>query len=538
MKGVILILIALFIQNIALKAQDTIFVAKHLFSSPVRNVFNVGEEVYAKTGEDLYILENNEWNSQKIQLKKAYVFYNEGFYESDFIPNSELFDASGMKDLIPQRGLFITTAALKGSRLFVASGSELFEYQIYDHYSKSYYNTSIRNIFINDSLKVISTYSGIFVNDSIQLDKPGYSNGPLTVINNNYYLNSDELFQFIPPDSTILLANATNVFAGNIRKTVHWKDHIYSQNTQSINLLGENSDLTPIHKDYEYLDLEAISEGLLFATSEGKFLFYDGDQVSEIIDLEIRIRDIYPTENLIYLATDDGVFTLERTNPSSLKKITDTRLNVHIEKDNLGNIWISTENGLYVISKSFPDVLPVITGVEFNRDAFFYYHDSIYVGAVDGLYTLNSVEVTKSFIPAAINKLEPKSPLKLKTILILSALAILFGFLIYSYLKRKKSSFINSEELKGNQFSLEVLEETIISNKINSVEGLAIFLETNTVQLNRNFREFHITPGKFLKKVKLDYAKSLLNEGNTIEEVASIVGYSTRFLKSELEIPN
>ncbi|SIO26225.1 helix-turn-helix domain-containing protein [Algoriphagus halophilus] len=535
MKRVILILIGFFIQYFALKAQDTVFVTKHFFASPVRNVFNVGEEVYTKTGENLYLLENNEWNPQKIQFKKAYVFYKDGFYESDFIPNTELFNASGMKDLIPQRGLFITTAALKGSRLFVASGSELFEYQIYDHYSKSYYNKSIRNIFINDSLKVISTYSGIFVNDSILLEKPGYSNGPLTVINDHFYLNSDELFQFIPPDSAVLLENATNVFAGNIRKTVQWNNLIYSQNTQSINLLGENFDLIPIHKDYEYLDLEAIPKGLLFATSEGKFLFYDGDQVSEIIDLGIRIRDIYPTENLIYLASDDGVFSLEMEDPNSLKKITNTRLNVHIEKDNLGNIWISTENGLYVISKDYPDVLPVITGVEFNRDAFFYFHDSIYVGAVDGLYTLNSVEVTKSFIPAAINKLEPTAPISLKIIIIISACVILLGYLIYSYLKKKNSEELNSEELKGNQLSLQVLEETIISNKINSVEGLANFLETNTVQLNRNFREFNITPGKFLKKVKLDYAKSLLNEGYPIEEVASIVGYSSRFLRKELE---
>ncbi|MBN3584780.1 helix-turn-helix transcriptional regulator [Algoriphagus aestuarii] len=529
--------IAIFLSLIlSSKAQDTVFVTKHTFPSPVRNVFNVGIDVYVKTGENLYLLDNDDWEAQKIQFKKAYVFYKNGFYESDFIPNSELFEAGGMKDLIPQRGLFISTAAIQDSRLFIATGSSLYEYQIFDHYSKSYYNTSIRNIYINDSLKVVASYSGIFVNDTILLDKPGYSNGPLTVIDSSYYLNSDELFQFIPPDSTVLIENATNTFAGNIRKTVQWKGDIYSQNTQSINRIENDFELNPINKEYEYLDLEAIPEGLLFSTDNGKCLFYDGEQVKEIVDLGKRIRDIYPNKNLVYLASDEAVYSIENLNPNSLKKIADTRLNVHIEKDNFGNLWISTENGLFVINKNYPEILPVIPGVEFNRDAFFYYHDSIYVGAVDGLYILNTVEVNKSFIPAAINKLEPGKRLDIIPIMIgiISLLVLVIGLLFY--LRRDKAdATLHSEESKPNRIDLDILETAIIENKINSVENLASYLGTNTVQLNRNFREFNITPGKFLKKVKLEYGKQLLNDGKSLEEVASIIGYSTRFLKNELE---
>ena len=109
MKRLFLSLIIFFSHFIGIKAQDTVFVTKHNFSSPVRNVFNVGREVYAKIGEYLYKMEEDNWIQQKSQFEKTYVFFKEGFYESDYIPNSELFDASGMKDLIPQRGLFITT---------------------------------------------------------------------------------------------------------------------------------------------------------------------------------------------------------------------------------------------------------------------------------------------------------------------------------------------------------------------------------------------------------------------------------------------
>ena len=538
MKPLILTICSFLSLILCSRAQDTVFVAKHTFPSPVRNVFNVGEDVYVKTGENLYILDGEEWETQKIQFKKAYVFYKEGFYESDFIPNSELFDAQGMKDLIPQRGLFITTSAAQGSRFFLATGSSLYEYQVYDYYSKSYFNTSIRNIFINDSIKVIATYSGIFVNDSIKLKNPGYSNGPLTVIDDTYFLNSDELFLFYPPDSTVLIKNATNTFAGNIRKTVVWKGKIYSQNTQSINLLGNDFELNPIHKEYEYLDLEPLPEGLVFSTSGGKCLFFDGNEVVEIVDLGTRIRDIYPTESTIYLAADDGVYSIESLTKESLKKISDTRLNVHVEKDNFGNIWLSTENGLYLISKDYPEPLTLIPSVEFNRDAFFYYHDTVYAGAVDGLYILNAVEVSKSFIPAAINKLIPLKKFGFIPIALglLSISLLVVGLVIY--LRKRKINQVTLEDSKANKIDLQHLEGLIVSNKINSVEGLANFLDTNTVQLNRNFSEFNITPGKFLKRVKLRYAKKLLEEGSPIEEVANRVGYSIRFLKNELENDN
>jgi AraC-like DNA-binding protein len=100
--------------------------------------------------------------------------------------------------------------------------------------------------------------------------------------------------------------------------------------------------------------------------------------------------------------------------------------------------------------------------------------------------------------------------------------------------KKKNSVISNAEEKNGNRLNLKFLEEKIITNKINSVEALANYLETNTVQLNRNFREFHLTPGKFLKKVKLNHAKQLLKDGKTLEEVANNVGYSVKFLKNEL----
>jgi AraC-like DNA-binding protein len=68
-----------------------------------------------------------------------------------------------------------------------------------------------------------------------------------------------------------------------------------------------------------------------------------------------------------------------------------------------------------------------------------------------------------------------------------------------------------------------------------TVEGLAEFYQTNTVQLNRQFKVFETTPGKFMKTVKLNYARELLKNKVPLEEVVAKVGYSASFIKKELQ---
>jgi AraC-like DNA-binding protein len=52
--------------------------------------------------------------------------------------------------------------------------------------------------------------------------------------------------------------------------------------------------------------------------------------------------------------------------------------------------------------------------------------------------------------------------------------------------------------------------------------------------LNRIFKTYDTTPGKFMKKVKLNMASELFKSGKSIEEVVAKVGYSASYLKKEL----
>ena len=67
------------------------------------------------------------------------------------------------------------------------------------------------------------------------------------------------------------------------------------------------------------------------------------------------------------------------------------------------------------------------------------------------------------------------------------------------------------------------------------MKDLAEFYQTNTVQLNRQFKTFDTTPGKFMKTVKINYARELLKNKVPMEEVVSKLGYSASFIRKELQ---
>jgi AraC-like DNA-binding protein len=518
-------------------SQDTLFVNKHHFNSPVQNIFRAKETIFAKTTTKLFQLNDKEWVPIDQDFSKPYVFYKDNFYESDFIPKSELFEIGPMKELIPQKGRFIATAARAGSRFFVASGSELFEYEIREHYSRSYFNMSIRDIYIEDGLKVISTYSGIYVNDTILLRNPNYSNGPLAKIDSSYYLVWDEISNFYPPDSSKVIPNGTSLFAGKARKLIPWNDQTFALHTQSVSMVLPEFQLKPIHQGLEYLDLEVYRDGLIFSTIQGLCLRWDGTKVDTLAKIPSRIRDLFPIGNRLILASDLGVYELNNGDKNSLKKIANTLNSVMTTLDDFGNLWIATENGLHVLTPNYPDPIVIIPNVEFNREALLLSGELLYVGAVDGLYTLNTYEIEKSYLPNLLSSVE--IPLQeRKSSWIIAGFIALTSLLTWYYItfRRSKKSMVNSSLSNKSVWDLNDLENQILEQRIFTVENLAEYLETNPVQLNRNFKKMGTTPGKFLKKIKLKQAQEFLKSGLSLEEIASKIGYSVKFLKNELNL--
>jgi AraC-like DNA-binding protein len=513
-------------------------VSKHIFPTPVRNVLIADGVVHVKTGDGMYKLTGSEWDKQKINFKKNYVFFEKDFYEADFRPLQYVFDASSMAYLIPQKSITNGTKVQVDDRLFVSVGGALFEYQINMHYTHSYLDHSIRDIYIDDELKVVSTYDGIFLNDTLKASYPSHSNGPFTKIRTYYYLCSDQLFRFIPPDNFHRIESAVNVFSGYSRKLAEFRNQLISLNTKSINWLDSGYQLTPIQQGYEYYDMEVYGSELLFCTRSGELFAFDGSSVRQICKLRTRIRDIYIFKNIIYLSSDEGVFYLKGINTDPPIKLTNTPFTVMVVVDPLRNTWIATENGLFLLPENSKEPILFIKDVEFNRGALTYYNDHIYAGSISGLYSIDVYLALRNFLPPYLDKKNLQVREKQSKWLV-AIMGVLFSSVIFiltfRHYRKRKSSIVLPRKEQSPALSLQAITETIRNHNIMTVDALAEHYKTNTVQLNRQFKVFNTTPGKFMKKVKLEYARELLEGQVPMDVVVGRVGYTANFIRKELK---
>jgi AraC-like DNA-binding protein len=520
------------------RSQDTVFVSKHQFSTPVRNVFAFNDALYVKTGEGLYKLEGEKWVLQQMKFTKTYVFFDKGFFEADYLLNKYLYNADPISYLIPQKSITSATKADLGDRLFISAGGSLFEYAVNNNYRHYYEGVSIRDIFLEDGFRVISTYSGIFVNDTLKKGEPGYSNGYLRKIRNKYFLSADHLYEIVPPAEFRKIPSGVNVFAGYSRKLVEYSNNIYSLNTKSFNLADSSFNLLPIQQGYEYYDMELVGDKLLFCTQTGEVFMYDGQKVQQLVKLRTRIRDIYQFKNTVYLSSDEGVHTIEGLDANTLRLFANTPFAVMVLVDALRNTWISTENGMFLLPDLKKELIPYIDGVEFNRGALTLYNDTVYAGSITGLYVIDCYHVVKSFLPVYFNKIKADKTEQIKkwalygTGLIILLAGLGFGYQAY---KRKKARFIVPQKEEAPSLTIDQIAEAIRTHNIMTVEGLAEFYKTNTVQLNRQFKTFDTTPGKFMKTVKINYARELLKNKVPMAEVSAKLGYSASFIKKELK---
>ncbi len=518
-----------------IKGQDTIFVNKHHFNSPVRNVFLGKDGIFVKTGTTLYKRVGNEWEQVKSEFKKSYVFFDKEFYETDYLPTQMTFNPSNMERIIPQISLANPSKANFQDQLFVSVGGSLFEYKISPFYKITYKNCSIRDIYIEKGLTVLSTYSGIFINDSIKVLDPGYSSGAFNKINNQYFLCSDNLYQFDGLRSFKMIDSTDKSIVGYYRKMIQLNGKLFSLNTKSINIYDSLGDLKPIHQGFEYQDMIDIKDSLFFSTSSGEVFRWFNGRTMQLFNLGTRIRGIYHFKNTSYFSSDKGLFTLEHGFVPSLKKLLDLPnvLNVRVDVNN--NTWISTENGLYLLPERSITPIPFIPNVEFNRGAINLYDNKLYVGSIAGLYEIDCYATLRGFIPQYLNKKQLYQGNNYNNLILYG-----FGFLliliisIVFYYKRKRKIPISEILTSTKSFSLETIKSDIIEHDIMTVDGLAEFYKTNTVQLNRDFKKFDTTPGKFLKNVKMQLAEELVKKGESMELIVAKTGYTAQYIKKNV----
>lgn len=536
-RSVILVLMVFSASSEAF-GNDTIFITKHHFEEPVNNVFLAKGKVYAKVGSHIYRKEQSSWVMMSGEYKKYFIFFDKDFFEHDYIPKEHLFeDLSFMKELIPQRALTNATIVRDGNALFVSTGGSLFEYQLNTTYSVLFPDRSIRHIHKEPGFSVYSTYGGIFLqrgDSSVFKAKGlGHSNGNFLHSSVGDIIASDFLFGLSPADSFIHLPISFGVQQGKVRKAVMKKDTLMIMLTNSICAYHAKTGVQTLMLNEEYTDLEVLNDSILFTTAEGKLFSMWNGRNRLLCDIGEKVRDIFPIAEGLYLAGFEGVHFYSLDEHRVTKTINIKRSN-GVVRDNEQNLWVATDGGLFVVPQNEDIIIPFIKNVEFNRGALTYYNDTVYAGSINGLYVIDAWSVSKLNIPAAIHKVKVQNrQLTVAGIIGLVAFS-LAAWLVFSLLQKRRKIQVPVDIRPKKTIGKAEIEQDIITHNIQTVEGLADHLHTNTVQLNRMFKSFNTTPGKFLKTVKLNLAKQMLREGKPMQEVVAATGYSAQLIKSEL----
>jgi AraC-like DNA-binding protein len=223
--------------------------------------------------------------------------------------------------------------------------------------------------------------------------------------------------------------------------------------------------------------------------------------------------------------------------PESLNQLTQTPFTVAVMIDALRNTWISTENGMFLQPDKKKDLIPFIKDVEFNRYALTFHNDTIFAGSVEGMFIIDTYDVAKNFLTVYYNRKQRMDAEERNTYLLIGAslVSVLAGVaILYQRYRKRKARLVLPQKDTAPALTLKAIGDTIRDHNIMTVEALAEHFKTNTVQLNRQFKNFDTTPGKFMKTVKLNLARELLAQNVPMEEVVQKTGYSAAFIRKEL----
>ncbi len=195
---------------LGLQGQDTTFVRSHAFESSVNNIDGDGKNLIVRTQNKLYVLTDGKFeeirrvnlrNGRYTWIKSQGNLSRVATYNSTLLPQNKLVAAESIRHLLPGSFHSNITKASIGNTFYLNYKGNLLEYHINNFYFIAHREKSVRSVYTDDSIRIISSYSGVFIDRDYRLftneTLPGgnYANGETFKINGTYYLCKDYLYQ-------------------------------------------------------------------------------------------------------------------------------------------------------------------------------------------------------------------------------------------------------------------------------------------------------------------------------------------------------
>ncbi|MCX6206742.1 MAG: hypothetical protein NTZ19_10875 [Bacteroidetes bacterium] len=403
-------------------AQDTVFINVHSFEEPINNVDGDGKNLIARSDTYLYHFING--NFKKIATtnlaKGRFTWLSQSAnpdllqtYCSDIINPEKNVSAKENSKFLP--GYFVEglTKAKIGNKLFICYRGTVLEYQIRNYYKIEHKSESIRSIYVDDSIRVIAGYSGIYV-DSIYnvftttpIRGAYYSNGEVNKIGNSIYINYDNLGVYDGHE----IKDAIKIHDKfKFRKLISYQQYAIYLTDFSVGRLDlkTNSFIdTLLTNIIGFNDADILGDNLYVAAENGKLYcipLNGGKQKS----FSISEKPIYHINNCIdtfYISGQDGLYKFIPNSEKTEKILTHSMVIQSLCVDK--SLLFTTYKGMYLYNDN--KVYEIIRNVEFNKRSMFKYDKFIYVGSVEGLYLIDwplvKLDLIPGLTPTILNKI-------------------------------------------------------------------------------------------------------------------------------------
>ncbi len=523
-----------------IRAGDTLFLRTIEIPGRVRNIDFDGRNLLVRCENECYLYRNGKTEKLDIPLSGRYSWFAESYqnpnsilYHTDYIFSDKRTPRTLVENILP--GFYtqnITSVSIENA-LFVSYRGVLLEYITSSDISFSHIGQSIRHVYNNDSIQIVSSYSGIYMSrledfSDRKLTGTSYANGELSEIDGQLYLCQDGLY--ILKGDTALVQTGFGTNNSAFRKLIKWNNETIAlfNNHVCYYDLSFFTEGRILADGDEFNDVELFDTDLLCSTSSGLVLRIQADGNTDTIKLRGAIHDLLIKEDEIITSSDSGIYRINRDFEPALVS---SHMHALQTVAYGSNLFISTLNGLYLLRDGTYHTL--IPNVEFNKRALSIYNNYLYAGSVDGLYTIQLTHFDAKILPTLTPYIIAVDPSPFPWLWLFGlglVIAILTGLLVNFMNQRSKN--IQDTTAPASVFSKEMVIQAIRQHDdITSVKALSEILDLSVVQLNRKLKPYGETPLTLMQKVKKEIANEMQANGASMEQISERTGYSKRYVR-------
>ena len=519
----------------SLLGNDTLLVNVFSYEDPINTIAHDERgTIYASFDSGIYIL--NSKNGAKILHDPSFngcIYYIDSLFylnpETEYfvyplIDSIKTINLRWLAQLPPSDLQSVLTVAVDSLGYhYVATDYHIYKFRIEQSLHKILPIYSIRGIQPCKGSMYFNTYGGLF-KDQALYDR--------LIIGGDLFLSaSGELFassgrQILRIEgSESHVVDLGEVFSDWME--ADWRNIIQIEQTQDgAWLIGTDKGLAVVQPDTILFLLPDISieeirptrNGHLLATSKDMFLLHPDFTLTPFQFPPKYYNQSINQGDKLLLATDSGLYQFSPHVPEVRPVLTKTSKGAVIKvqsmvKDELGFLWCGTNDGLYQIDLSNYSHKHYLDKVEFNKRSFYRNKDTIYMGAIDGLYTWAPSDFTEPILgrqqyPSAVTSKREETGLRrlyLMLFIVLLLMATAFGL---PFLMRRKNNTTQAPPYEQPPSPLsaadrKALIDEFIHSNINTVtvHSLCEFLDLKKNELYALTRTlYRKTPGQLIRE--------------------------------------